>query len=119
MQLICNCIRSHVITNINSFCCRKTKTGSTSQHKQQLEKLKDKDPEFYKFLQENDSELLDFENMSSGSDDDGDEDEGEEDGDDKEKVGSEGDEDESEDENEVKLDSVKKFYALNPEALIW
>lgn len=45
-------------------------------HQEDLEKLKEKDPEFYKYLKENDSELLDFnptnplEAMSDDEDDD-------------------------------------------------
>ncbi|OAX79584.1 hypothetical protein ACJ72_06097, partial [Emergomyces africanus] len=34
--------------------------GDTDAHMKQLEALKDKDPEFYKYLKENDAELLDF-----------------------------------------------------------
>lgn len=46
-----------------------------SQHKEELEKLKEQDPEFYKFLQKEESGLLDFdvsdEDLEDGSDDEG------------------------------------------------
>ncbi|TDG46318.1 hypothetical protein AWZ03_007289 [Drosophila navojoa] len=52
----------------------KKKAGKKS-HKQDLEGIKDIDPEFYDFLKKNDKELLDFNLMDSDDDDDEKEDE--------------------------------------------
>ena len=62
--------------------------GDGEAHLLELSKLAEKDPEFYKYLQENDQELLDFnpDRLAAGGDGDIDMDDEEEDGMDVEKA---------------------------------
>ena len=70
----------------------RTSIATQSKHKSALLKLEEKDPEFFKFLKENDEELLKFDESDDDSDAT-DNDDGADDGDDENEAGLESFED--------------------------
>ncbi|XP_068699854.1 nucleolar complex protein 2 homolog [Montipora foliosa] len=68
--------------NVASDFQQRENKSKSADHKNQLARLQEKDPGFYKFLKENDKELLDFNDSDTGSemdDDNGDDDEDDDD----------------------------------------
>lgn len=59
--------------------------SKSADHKNQLARLEEKDPEFFKFLKENDKELLDFNDSDTGSEVESDDDDHDNDEDDDDK----------------------------------
>ncbi|XP_051736312.1 nucleolar complex protein 2 homolog isoform X2 [Ctenopharyngodon idella] len=95
------------------------KKGKASEHKGQLSALKSKDPEFYKFLEQNDQKLLNFDDSDSDLEDEN------EDGDEEERMYhklpsqlEEADDDEEESEKDAKQLKSSKQTTRVTEAMI-
>eukprot|EP00967_Tisochrysis_lutea_P117057 scaffold189025_cov32-Tisochrysis_lutea.AAC.1 len=83
----------------------KRKRGAVSSHKSELEKLKESDPEFFKYLQTTDQSLLEFGHGES------DEEEEEDDEEDEEEEEDEDEDNEEDNEEEEELDELEEISA--------
>lgn len=84
------------------------------QHKKQLEELKEKDPEFFEYLQKHDGGLLDFNETGDDLVDEDEEEENEEDNEDMSEDGEDQEEDGEEEEEEAEEDQMMEDYEEEP-----
>jgi hypothetical protein len=122
----------HVLKVVDD-ACRTEEDATSSKHKQELDKLKETDPSFYQYLQENDEDLLAFEGSDSEApsdlsdeevmsmDEDSDQDGDGQDDEDQEVVQPDSDSDEEEDKQNIVLtkdmvehwqQAIKKDFSL-------